>query len=181
MTGRPWPPQGRARGASAERGQPGAMDRFVSTYTMRLDAKGRVSIPAPFRAVLAKDGAESLHCHPSLAEPALDAGGSRLLGEIEDLIARYPPYSEAREQLATALYGTSESLRIDPEGRVVLTETQKAHAGIGDHVAFVGLGHKFRMWEPERLKAHLAEATRRVRELRQAIGSQAEGPKGSPA
>ncbi|OYY81082.1 MAG: division/cell wall cluster transcriptional repressor MraZ, partial [Rhizobiales bacterium 35-66-30] len=29
------------------------MDRFVSTYTMRLDAKGRVSIPAPYRAVLA--------------------------------------------------------------------------------------------------------------------------------
>lgn len=150
------------------------MDRFVSTYTMRLDAKGRVSIPAPYRAVLAKDGADALHCHPALAEPALDAGGNRLLGEIEALIERYPPYSEAREELSAALYGTTESLRIDPEGRVVLTETLKAHAAIADHVAFVGLGHKFRIWEPERLKAHLAEATQRVRELRRAIGSRAQ-------
>ncbi|MFL5045854.1 MAG: division/cell wall cluster transcriptional repressor MraZ, partial [Xanthobacteraceae bacterium] len=28
------------------------MNRFVSNYTLRLDAKGRVSIPAPFRQVL---------------------------------------------------------------------------------------------------------------------------------
>ncbi|MFG1394009.1 division/cell wall cluster transcriptional repressor MraZ [Xanthobacter agilis] len=147
------------------------MDRFVSTYTMRLDAKGRVSIPAPYRAVLAKDGTDGLYCHPSLAEPALDAGGNRLIGEIDALIDRYPPYSEEREELAAALYGTSETLRIDPEGRVVLTETLKAHAGITDQVAFVGLGHKFRIWEPERLKTHLAEATQRVRELRRAIGS----------
>ena len=31
------------------------MDRFVSTFTNKLDAKGRVSIPAPFRAVLESD------------------------------------------------------------------------------------------------------------------------------
>lgn len=157
------------------------MDRFVSTYTMRLDAKGRVSIPAPYRTVLAKDGAEGLYCHPSLAEPALDAGGNRLVGEIDALIERFPPYSADREALAAALYGTSETLRIDPEGRVVLSESLKAHAGIGAEVAFVGLGHKFRIWEPERLKAHLAEATRKVRELRQAIGSRAPGPGGGAA
>jgi len=152
----------------------GAMDRFVSTYTMRLDAKGRVSIPAPYRTVLAKDGAEFLYCHPSLAEPALDAGGNRLLGEIDALIDRYPPYSEAREELAAALYGTSETLRMDPEGRVMLTESLKAHAAIADSVAFVGLGHKFRIWEPERLRAHLAEATEKVRLLRRALGSRVE-------
>ncbi|TCT06644.1 division/cell wall cluster transcriptional repressor MraZ [Aquabacter spiritensis] len=156
------------------------MDRFVSTYTMRLDAKGRVSVPAPYRGVLARDGADALYCHPSLAEPALDAGGSRLLEEIDTLIARYPPYSEAREELAAALYGTSETLKVDSEGRIALTETLKAHASITDQVAFVGLGHKFRIWEPERLRAHLAEATEKVRQLRRSLGSGAEngGSKG---
>ena len=28
------------------------MDRFVSTFTNKIDVKGRVSVPAPFRAVL---------------------------------------------------------------------------------------------------------------------------------
>ena len=150
------------------------MDRFVSTFTMRLDAKGRVSIPAPYRAALAREGVDTLYCHPSLAEAALDAGGARLLEEIDALISRYPPYSEAREELAAALYGTSETLRIDPEGRVVLSEQLKAHAEIGDSVAFVGLGHKFRIWEPGRLDAHLVEAKDKVRRLRRSLGSEAE-------
>ena len=67
------------------------MDRFVSHYTLRLDTKGRVSIPAPFRAVLARDGFEGLYCYPTLDRPALDAGGNALLKEIETLIARFPP------------------------------------------------------------------------------------------
>ena len=124
------------------------MDRFVSHYALRLDAKGRVSIPAPFRAVLARDGFEGLYCYPTLDRPALDAGGNALLREIETLIARFSPYSEEREQLSAALYGTSEVLKIDGEGRAILTEPLKTHAGIKDEIAFVGLGHKFQIWEP---------------------------------
>lgn len=157
------------------------MDRFVSNYTLRLDAKGRVSIPAPFRAVLARDGFEGLYCYPTLDRPALDAGGNALLKEIETLIARYPPYSEEREQLSAALYGTSEVLKIDGEGRVILTEPLKTHAGIKDEVACAGLGHKFQIWEPGRFRAELAEATEKVRALKRQLGSRgaAEGPHGA--
>src|SRR6202166_674217 len=110
------------------------MDRFVSHYMLRLDAKGRVSVPAPFRAVLAHDGFDGLYCYPALDRPALDAGGNALLAEIEALIARYSPYSEEREQFSAALYGTSEILKIDGEGRVTLSELLKSHAAIADTV-----------------------------------------------
>src|SRR6266436_2304858 len=115
-----------------------AMDRFVSNYILRLDAKGRVSIPAPFRSVLARDGFEGLYCYPTLDRPALDAGGNALLREIETLIARFPPYSEEREQFSAALYGTSEVLKIDGEGRAILTEPLKSHAGIKDEITCAG-------------------------------------------
>ena len=157
------------------------MNRFVSHYTLRLDAKGRVSIPAPFRAVLARDGFEGLYCYPALDAPALDAGGNALLAEIEALIARFPPYSEEREQFAAALYGTSEVLKLDGEGRVILSEPLKSHAGIADAVAFAGLGHKFQIWEPGRFRAELAEATEKVRALKKQLGSRvaAERPLGA--
>ncbi|HEX8665688.1 MAG TPA: division/cell wall cluster transcriptional repressor MraZ [Beijerinckiaceae bacterium] len=147
------------------------MDRFVSNFLGRIDAKGRVSIPAPFRAVLARDGFEGLYVHPALDSPALDAGGNALLSEIDSLLSTLPPYSEERDRLSTALFGTSEILRVDPEGRVLLTESVKAHAGIADAVAFVGLGRKFQMWEPEAFRAHLAEARAKVRELRRSFGA----------
>lgn len=147
------------------------MDRFVSNYTLRLDAKGRVSIPAPFRAVLARDGFEGLYCYPSLDRPALDVGGNALLLAIETLVASFAPYSDDREDLEAALYGTSETLRIDGEGRVVLTEALKTHAGVTDAVTFVGLGHKFQIWEPERFRAQLAEATEKVRALKKRLAT----------
>jgi MraZ protein len=147
------------------------MDQFVSHYVLRLDAKGRISVPAAFRTVLARDGFEGVYCHPALDRPALDAGGNALLAEIRALITGYPSYSEQREQFALSLYGTSETLKIDSEGRVVLTETLKAHAGITDAATFVGLGHKFRIWEPSRFRAELAEATEKVRAFKQELGA----------
>ncbi|MCC6779701.1 MAG: division/cell wall cluster transcriptional repressor MraZ [Hyphomicrobiales bacterium] len=157
------------------------MDRFVSNYTLRLDAKGRVSIPATFRSVLAGDRFDGLYCYPALDRPALDAGGNALLGEIENLIARFPPYSEEREQFSAALYGTSEVLKIDGEGRAVLTDALKTHAGIKDEITFAGLGHKFQIWEPGRFRAELAEATEKVRALKKHLGSPmaAQGPHGA--
>ena len=155
------------------------MDRFVATYTMRLDAKGRVSIPANFRAVLARDGFEGLYCQPSPGQPALDAGGNALIQEIEALIARFPPYSEERDELAAALYGQSETLKVDPEGRILLTERLKTLAHIGETVAFVGLGYKFQVWEPERFFTFLEEAGEKVKALRRQLGSKGAGePRG---
>ena len=151
------------------------MDRFVSNITLRLDAKGRVSIPASFRSVLTRDGFDGLYCYPALDQPAIDAGGQALLAEIEALIARFPPYSDQREEFRVALYGRSETARIDGEGRVVLTDDLKSHAGITDAVAFIGLGHKFQIWEPQRLGAHLAKATATVRILTRRLDSQRPG------
>jgi MraZ protein len=153
------------------------MDRFVSNVVLRLDSKGRVSIPASFRAVLNRDGFEGLYCYPALDQPAIDAGGNALMSEIEALIAQQPLYSGAREQLALALYGTSETFKVDGEGRVMLSSHFKDYAGITDSVAFVGLGHKFQIWEPGRFRSELAEATDKVRALKQQLGSQAAARK----
>ena len=147
------------------------MDRFVSNYTLRLDAKGRVSIPAPYRSVLARDGFDGLYCYPTLDRPALDAGGNALLAEIEQLIGRFPPYSDEREDFSAALYGTSETLKVDGEGRVIFSDALKSHAGITEAIAFVGLGYKFQIWEPGRFRAQLAEATGTVRALKKQLGS----------
>ncbi len=145
------------------------MDEFVSTFTNRLDAKGRVSIPAPFRAVLAVDGFDGLYCCPTLDQQAIDAGGNRLRQVIGASIANFEPFSEDHELLSTTLIGDSEILKIDQDGRVVLTDTIKAHAGISDRVTFVGQGYKFQIWEPERFAAYREEAKNRLRDLRKRL------------
>ena len=154
------------------------MDEFVSTFTNRLDAKGRVSIPAPFRAVLAVDGFDGLYCCPTLDQQAIDAGGNRLRQVIGASISNFEPFSEDHELLSTTLIGDSEILKIDQDGRVVLSETIKAHAGIVDRVTFVGQGYKFQIWEPERFAAYREEAKNRLRDLRKRL---APGPRAAGA
>lgn len=147
------------------------MDRFVSHATMRLDAKGRVSIPATFRAVLAKDGYEGVYLHPSLERPAIDGGGHALIRQIETLLSHYDPFSDAWEVFSTALHGESEQLKLDGEGRMQLSERLKERAFIKDEATFVGLGHKFQIWEPQRFAQHRSEATEKVRAFRRDLDS----------
>jgi MraZ protein len=44
-------------------------------------------------------------------------------------------------------------------------------------VIFVGLGHKFRIWEPGRFRAELAEATDKVRAFTAELGVQTAAAK----
>jgi MraZ protein len=118
----------------------GVMDRFVSNFTNRLDAKGRVSIPASFRAVLARDGFEGLYVHPTLDAPALDAGGHGLLTEIDAFCRRCRPIRRAGFSCRRSLFGhTSRDPEVDTGGTSHPgTDSVKAHAGIADSVALWG-------------------------------------------
>jgi MraZ protein len=152
------------------------MDRFVSTFTNKIDAKGRVSIPAPFRAVLERDGytqggSGGIYCYPSLDAPALDAGGERLAQKIDGLLAGLPDYSNERDELSVALYGDVQVIAIDGDGRIVLPDTLRAHAGLQSLVTFVGLGDKFQMWSPERFEDRRTKAREKVQEHRKLFGS----------
>ena len=160
------------------------MDRFVSTFTNRIDAKGRVSIPAHFRAILERDGysqgvSGGVYCYPSLDAPALDAGGERLAQKIDGLLSGLPDYSDERDELSVALYGEVQVLSIDGDGRIVLPESLRTHAGLSAQVTFVGLGDKFQMWEPARFEARRAAARAKVKDHRRLLGQAAGGSSGS--
>jgi MraZ protein len=147
------------------------MDEFVSTFTNKVDAKGRVSIPAQYRAVMAVDGFDGIYCCPTLDRQAVDAGGNRFRETIRASLANFEPFSEDHEFLSTTLIGESEILKVDSEGRVVLTDTIRAHAGLADRVTFVGQGYKFQLWEPDRFVQYREEAKNRLRDLRRTIGT----------
>jgi MraZ protein len=159
------------------------MDRFVSTFTNKIDAKGRVSIPAPFRAVLERDGygqggSAGIYCYPSLDAPALDAGGERLAQKIDGLLAGLPDYSDERDELSVALYGDVQILAIDGDGRIVLPQGLRHHAGILDQVTFVGLGDKFQMWAPGAFDQRRGRAREKVRDHRALLGAGSRRPTG---
>ena len=133
-------------------------------------------MPASFRAVLERDGytqgsTGGIYCYPSLDAPALDAGGQSLARKIDGLLDGLPDYSDERDELSVALYGDVQILAIDQDGRIVLPEGLRAHAGLSGHVTFVGLGAKFQMWEPARFEERRTRAREKVQDHRRLFGA----------
>ena len=134
------------------------MSQFLGTHQNRLDAKGRVSIPAQFRTVLRATGngevGTSLVLRPSHKHACIEAWPANAFAALATPLDRLDVFSDEHDDFATALYADAYPLEADKEGRIVLPEEMIAQAGITDSVAFVGLSKTFQLWEPEAHKAH---------------------------
>ncbi|MBV9750760.1 MAG: division/cell wall cluster transcriptional repressor MraZ [Acetobacteraceae bacterium] len=145
------------------------MAAFMGTHLNRLDAKGRVSVPAPFRTALrngSEDGVAALVLRPSHTHPSIEAWPTAVFQELETPLDRLDLFSDAHDDLAASLYADAWPVEADREGRIVLPESLVAHAGLTDQVAFLGLGRTFQIWEPAAAERRRAEARERAREHR---------------
>jgi MraZ protein len=154
------------------------MTQFYDTYTNRLDRKGRVSVPAPFRAVLDRLGATDLILSPNHKHPCIDARPDTLFRQIAASLDTLDMFSDEHDDLATTLFARATSAMPDAEGRITLPERLIAHAGFTDQVAFMGVGPSFQLWTPEAAAARAAEAERRSLERRLTVP---RGRPGAPA
>jgi MraZ protein len=147
------------------------MALFIGTHQNKLDAKGRVSVPAQFRSVLKKmsHAGESatvtaMYLRPSHQYPCIE-GWSELGFEAlsAPLAAGYTQFSQEHEDFVMALFGNACALESDKEGRIMLPAALLAHAGVTDSVVFIGTRNTFQIWEPEAGARRQAEATERTR------------------
>ncbi len=156
------------------------MALFLSTYVNKVDKKGRVSVPARFRAVLAGPGFNGVVLFPSFVSPAIEGCGMEFMLSLSRSIGAFDPFSTRYDDFADAILPEAHELPFDSEGRILLPEPLIAHAGLSDMAAFVGRGERFQIWEPEAFKARRAEARSRAREQRDAL-RRAPAPAGEEA
>ena len=123
----------------------------MGTHQSRFDAKGRMSVPAPFRAVLrslAIEGTPSLILRPSHTLPCIDGWPASRFEALAAGFERIDLFNEDQDDLATTLYADAWPMEPDKEGRIVVPESLVQHAGLTESVAFMGLGARFQIWEP---------------------------------
>jgi MraZ protein len=154
------------------------MTLFLGTHQNKLDAKGRVSIPALFRARLKAngesngtqktDGAEPVGApmvlRPSHQFPCIEVWTERDFAALSAQVAVLDRFSPERRDLATALFSDAYQIETDKEGRIVLPEDLVVHAGLDKEVTFMGAGDTFEIWEPARCARRREEARAASRE-----------------
>lgn len=133
------------------------MALFLSTFVNKIDKKGRVSVPASFRTSLSSSQS-SLAGEPafsgivvfrSLKHPALEGCGVDRMQRLSNSIDRLDLFSDAQDDLVSAIFADSHLLSFDSEGRVSIPEDFLKFAGLTEQVAFVGRGATFQLWSPE--------------------------------
>jgi transcriptional regulator MraZ len=144
------------------------MTQFWGTHQNRLDAKGRVSVPAPFRAALRAqagvngEASATLVLRRSHKYPCIDAWPIGEFQKLEAALDRLPMFSEEQDDLALALFADAQQVEPDREGRIVLPDPMVRHAGLCESVAFIGLRRMFQIWEPGAAERRTAEARERA-------------------
>jgi MraZ protein len=140
------------------------MSQFLGTHQNRLDAKGRVSVPAAFRAALRRDGeAVGLILRPSHKHRCIEAWPAPAFEALANPVQGLDLFSDTHDDMITALYADACPLDPDKEGRVLLPDSLVAHAGLTDSVVFMGMGRIFQIWEPEAAERRRVEARERAR------------------
>lgn len=133
------------------------MPVFLSSFVNRLDKKGRVSVPASFRATLGDDAA-GIVVFRSLQHEALDGCSIDHLELLSQSLEKQDLTPDVYELIETTIFGGSIQLPFDGEGRITLPQQLANSVGISDEVAFVGRRKTFQLWDPKKLAAHDAAA-----------------------
>ncbi|MEX0583345.1 MAG: hypothetical protein WD185_06715 [Sneathiella sp.] len=154
------------------------MALFLSTYVNKVDKKGRVSVPARFRAILAAKGFDSVVLLPTVKGDAIDACGMDVMERVMEKIGGFDPFSEDRESYADALMSDAIELPIDGDGRIMVPLDMLENAGIDGQCAFVGRGDSFQLWQPAAFEVRKKQARTRAAKKRASsseLGSDGEG------
>ena len=122
---------------------------FLSSFENKMDKKGRVSVPANFRAYLNSLGYNGFISYPSFNHSALEACSQDRIEKLSSTIDTLNPFEEKRDYFATSVLSESENFQFDTEGRVSLSKKLLDHAQIKNNILFVGLGKTFQIWEPK--------------------------------
>ena len=127
------------------------MAELLGTHSYQLDPKGRVSLPAKFRAAFV-DGAwitvgqdNCLYCFPR-------AEWERRSEEI----ASFPLSDNDGRALARMFFGSSDEVRLDGQGRVTIPQRLREAVGIDKEVVVLGVRERMEIWDRDTYDAYAA-------------------------
>lgn len=142
---------------------------FLDTITNKVDAKGRVSLPSDYRAIVKELGSEIV-CYRSLTSPCIEGCTEDLLEKLAaDIEQGTDFFSETQDDLTNLVFGDAKRFTFDSTGRIMLTEKLLEYAEITDTAVFVGKGRKFQIWSEKNWIKEEERIREKVKKIRPSI------------
>lgn len=116
---------------------------FLGRFAHNLDTKGRLAVPARFRASLEEGLVLTRGLDRCVAAYPMTAW-EELAGKVSAL----PMTDPAARQFRRMVFAEAANLALDGQGRVVVPPELREYAGIDREVVVIGVHTSFEIWAP---------------------------------
>ena len=131
------------------------MGFFRGRFLHSLDTKGRVAIPQRYREALGPEDADLRLVMTVDPEGCLSVYPEPVWTELERKWQDLPQMNDDLRTYLRFMVGWASEGLLDRQGRILIPPPLRNYADLGREVWFVGVLHKFEIWNGDRL----AEAT----------------------
>lgn len=142
------------------------MSLFLSSYENRLDTKGRISVPASFRASVTGDKFAGVVLYRSFTHNCIEGVTMSRMQAMAAAADKMGVYDSDLDDLSAMLFADARPLAFDVAGRIIIPADMLHHAGITDSAVFVGRGNSFQIWAPAAFHAAQMRALENLRKSR---------------
>ena len=149
---------------SVENGQAAV---FKGTYRHRIDPKGRVPVPAPFRRTLLEAGETALVA--TVLDQCLAVYPLSEWQRLESQLRQMPAFSREVKALTRLLASRAVDCAPDVQGRILLPAALRHAGGLDVEVVAVGVVDRFELWAPARWDDFLRESERLLDDVALAV------------
>jgi len=127
---------------------------FSSEYECKLDAKGRLVLPAKIKSNLPDSSGNEIVIRRGF-EPCLVIYPELEFKKIYNKIAGLNEFNEKYRLLQRTFFRGSTPVELDNMGRFLIPKTMQKFAQLEKDVIIVGLGNRAEIWNPELYEEHL--------------------------
>lgn len=126
------------------------MARFIGNIEAKLDEKGRVFLPATFRRVLQKEGAEKLMLRKDIHQCCLVLYPENTWNELLDTLRKRLNRWNHQEQMWFRQFVAGvDELTVDSSGRILIPKRYHEMIDLKAEVRFVGMDDTIELWSKE--------------------------------
>lgn len=121
---------------------------FMGEHNHTVDAKGRIIVPAKFREELGEEFVVTLGLDGCLFVYPNNEWIS-FVNELKGL-----PGSKEARQLQRYFMAGAATCEVDKQGRILIPQKLRDHAGLDKELVFVGVLNKIEIWSKERWESN---------------------------
>ncbi|RLD25068.1 MAG: division/cell wall cluster transcriptional repressor MraZ [Bacteroidetes bacterium] len=137
---------------------------FTSEYTCKLDAKGRLVLPAKMKANLPEAASSELFMREGF-EPCLELYPLIEYKKIYSKIAGLNEFNAEYRKLQRNFFRGSTTVELDSAGRLLIPKPMLQYANLDKEIVVVGMGNRMEIWNPEEYKKFLINDPQELSEL----------------